>query len=204
MALRIALGVVGVLVTVLACGKGAPATPLAAAAREGSLADIDRLIASGANPNEPSGRADWPPLVHAIHKRQHAAVERLLERGASVAGDAGRTALFMASGYGDARTVKLLMARGVAMPRTAEEAGRLIAAAVGGAWDIDSDWAGCALHTEVVRLLVERDPDFRVVRVLSPRSFARARATVENRIASAYARSRGCEEMLRLLEVRRG
>src|SRR5688572_4006073 len=79
-----------------ACAQGAPPTPLAAAARRGDLADIDRLIATGADVNEPSGRNNWPPLIHAIHKGRRQAVMRLLEHGASLDGNVGRTALFMA------------------------------------------------------------------------------------------------------------
>ena len=193
-------GILISVISVTACGHdGAPPTALADAARRGDLAEIDGLVAAGADVDQPSGRADWPPLIHAIHKGRTAAVSRLLVHGASVAGDAGRRALLMASGYGDVETVRLLLARGVQLPRTAEEGASLIAAAVGGAWDIDYEWTGCERHTQVVRLLLAADSDLRVVRELAPRSIARARATFQNRVAEMYVRRKGCSELLRLL-----
>ena len=188
------------VITLDACGhEGPPTTALATAAREGDLTEIDRLIAAGADVNQASGRADWPPLVHAVHKGQRAAVVRLIEHGASLEGDTGRRALSMASGYGEVETVKVLLAKGVALPKTAEEGGSLMAAAVGGAWDLDYEWSGCERHTQVVRLLIAADADLRVVRELSPRSIARARSTFQNRVAEMYARRKGCDELLRLL-----
>ena len=77
--------------------------------RHGDIATIDRLVSAGANINEPSGVNGWPPVVHAIHTRQRQAVLKLLERGASLEGSAGRDGLFMASGYGDAETVSILL-----------------------------------------------------------------------------------------------
>jgi hypothetical protein len=192
--------VLATVIIVAACGHdGAPPTALADAARRGDLAEIDGLVAAGADVDQPSGRADWPPLIHAIHKGRTAAVSRLLAHGASVAGDRGRRALLMASGYGDVETVRLLLARGVQLPQTAEEGASLMAAAVGGAWDIDYEWTGCERHTQVVRLLLAADSDLQVVRELSPRSIARARATFQNRVAEMYARRKGCDQMLRLL-----
>lgn len=188
------------LITLAACGQGGtPTTSLASAAREGDLTAIDRLIAGGADVNQTSGRADWPPIVHAIHEGQRAAAVRLLEHGASIEGDAGRRALLMASGYGDAETVKLLLEKGVELPKTAEEGGLLMATAIGGVWDIDHEWSGCDRHTQVVRLLLAADSDLHVVRELSPRSVARARSTFQNRVAEMYARRKGCTDLLRLL-----
>src|SRR6476659_1285018 len=90
-----------------------PLTPLAKAARTGDIGEIDRLIAAGADVNAGSGVNAWPPLMHAVHKGQVRAVARLLERGASVDGDVGREALVMASGDRDAKSVALLLRRGV-------------------------------------------------------------------------------------------
>jgi ankyrin repeat protein len=182
-----------------ACGQAPPQTPLAAAARNGDLADIDRLVAAGADLNQPSGRNDWPPVIHAVHKGQHLAAARLLERGASLNGDVGRRALFMASGSGDADTVALLLSRGVPMPDSVPAAGELIAVAIGGAWDVDYQWSGCDRHAAVAKLLVARDPDLRVVGILSPTSLSRARSTFEYRVARWYAERKGCHELLRIV-----
>jgi hypothetical protein len=65
-----------------ACGYGVPVSPLAAAARAGDVAEIDRLLDAGADVNAGSGVNDWPPIVHAIHKKQLVALGHLLDRGA--------------------------------------------------------------------------------------------------------------------------
>lgn len=178
---------------------GVPVTPLANAARHGDIATIDRLVSAGANINEPSGVNGWPPVVHAIHTRQRQAVLKLLERGASLEGSAGRDGLFMASGYGDAETVSILLSHGVSLPQDAPSAASLIAVAIGGAWDIDYSWSGCDRHAAVAKLLVAKDPDLKVVGELSPTSVARARSTLEYRAATWYARHKGCDELLRIV-----
>jgi ankyrin repeat protein len=164
-----------------------PLTPLASAARIGDVAGIDRLIADGADVNAGSGVNNWPPLMHAIHKGQPAAIARLIEAGASVEGGLGRQALLMASGYGDATTVSLLLARGVD-PRTDGEGGaHVLAAAVGGSWDLDYHWSGCEGHTAVVRSLLGRDARLRLGSM--PDAIA----------ARLYAKSQGCTALLQLV-----
>lgn len=187
------------ILMLVACSHGQPIGALATAARQGDLDAIDRLIAAGADVNAPSGVNEWPPLIHAIHKGQRQAVARLLDRGASVAGRVGRQALFMAAGYGDAETVTLLLSRGVSMPDDVPSAASLIAVAIGGAWDVDYQWSGCDRHAAVAKLLVARDPDLRVVGILSPTSLARARSTFEYRVARWYAERKGCDELLRIV-----
>ena len=187
------------IVIVAGCRPSVPVTPLAHAARNGDVAAIDRLLAAGADINAPSGVNGWPPAVHAIHKRQRQALVRLLERGASLEGTLGRDALYMAAGYGEAETVAILLSRGVQMPNDAPAASTLISAAIGGAWDIDYQWSGCDRHTAVAKLLIAKDPDLKVVGVLSPTSVARARSTFEYRVATWYARHKGCDELLRVV-----
>jgi hypothetical protein len=182
-----------------ACAAGRPLTPLATAARDGDITAVDRLVAGGADVNQPSGVNDWPPLVHAVHKGKRQAVVRLLERGASIEGSVGRQALFMASGYGDAETVAILLSHGVQLPPDAPSLATLIAVTIGGAWDIDYQWSGCDRHTAVAKLLVAKDPDVRVVGILSPTSVARARSTFEYRVARWYAQHKGCDELLRVV-----
>jgi len=164
-----------------------PLTPLASAARTGDIQAIDRLIAEGADINAGSGVNHWPPLMHAIHKTQPAAIARLIEAGASVDGRIGRQALLMASGYGDAHTVSLLLDRGVD-PRDDGEAGaHVMAAAVGGSWDIDYRWSGCERHTAVVRSLLARDAGLRLGS--APDGIA----------ARLYAKNKGCGTLLQLV-----
>jgi ankyrin repeat protein len=164
-----------------------PLTPLAAAARTGDVQAIDRLIAAGADINAGSGVNNWPPLMHAIHKGQPGAIARLIEAGASVDGRLGRQALLMASGYGDATAVSLLLARGVD-PRDDGRAGaHVMAAAVGGSWDIDYRWSGCDGHTAVVRSLLARDAGLRLGS--APDAMA----------ARLYAKNKGCTALLQLV-----
>jgi ankyrin repeat protein len=79
-------GVARMVATVLAllagCGWGRETTPLIGAARNGDIAAIRSLIAHGADPGERGGVNGWPPLMHAVHKNQKAAVAALLDAGA--------------------------------------------------------------------------------------------------------------------------
>jgi hypothetical protein len=90
----------------------------------------------------------------------------------------------------------VLLSRGVPLPQSVTAAGELIAAAIGGAWDIDYQWSGCDRHTAVAKLLVAQDSDLRVVGILSPTSVARAKSTFKYRIARWYAQRKGCDELL--------
>jgi hypothetical protein len=103
-----------VLVVVLAlsgaaCGYGMPVSPLAAAARSGDVTEIDRLLDGGADINTGSGVNDWPPVIHAIHKRQLAALEHLLQRGATLDDRAAARALSVARGSGDEVAVRPIL-----------------------------------------------------------------------------------------------
>ena len=91
-----------------------PLTPLASAARTGDIAAIDRFVAAGDDINMGSGVNDWPPIQHAVHKGQKAAVARLIEDGAVIGGSVGQEAMKMARGSGDAGIEGLLVAHGVA------------------------------------------------------------------------------------------
>jgi len=185
------MALVGIVAIVTGCPRMMasryPLTPLATAARTGDVQAIDRLITTGADINAGSGVNNWPPLMHAIHKGQPGAIARLVEAGASVDGRLGRRALLMASGYGDATTVSLLLARGVD-PRDDGDAGaHVMAAAVGGSWDIDYHWTGCNGHTAVVRSLLARDAGLRLGS--APDAIA----------ARVYAKSKGCTALLQLV-----
>jgi hypothetical protein len=169
------------------CYLAYPVTPLAAAARAGDIKEIDRLAAAGANLNEGSGVNAWPPVIHAIHKGQTAALAHLLELGASIDGSTGRQALLMASGYGSGPMVRVLLAHGVD-PRVDGGSGtRVLVEAVRGSHDIDYQWSGCQPHTDVVRALLTRDPALR----LGDADEAKA--------ARTQAHERGCGELLKLI-----
>jgi ankyrin repeat protein len=86
---------------------------LAKAARRGDLVAIGRLIDSGADLNAGSGVNDWPPVMHAIHKRQLAALRLLIDRGASIDGDTGRRCLEMARRDGPPEIARFLEERGI-------------------------------------------------------------------------------------------
>ena len=93
------------------CGPGPAnaASPLAAAARSGDLTGIDRLLDAGADINQGSGVNDWPPIIHAIHKHQLAALEHLLDRGAALDAGLRARALNVASGSGDETAVQPIL-----------------------------------------------------------------------------------------------
>jgi hypothetical protein len=99
--------------------------------------------------------------MHAIHKNQPASVAALLNAGADVNLESGRTtALIMAAGYGYAGLVKTLLDHG-ADPRVVAAAGRTaLEAAVGGSLDIDRYTSGYC-QTATVRALLDHDPELR-------------------------------------------
>jgi hypothetical protein len=181
--------VVAIVIALLAtgCSLVFPLTPLATASREGDLKEIDRLAAAGANLDERSGVNGWPPVLHAIHKGQAGALGHLLEIGASIAGSTGRQALLMASGYGSAPMVRILLTHGVDPREDGGSGSRVLIEAVRGSGDIDYRWSGCQPHADVVRTLLTRDPGLR----LGNADDARA--------ARTRARERGCRELLQLL-----
>ena len=102
-----------VLMTSTGCFLFHPVSPLAAAARAGDLTALDNLVAQGADINAGTGVNGWPPVLHAIHKGQTAALVRLLDHGASLSGATGREALLMSSGYGNEPMVRVLLAHGI-------------------------------------------------------------------------------------------
>jgi ankyrin repeat protein len=108
------------IVLVAACGH-VPVSPLAAAARAGDLSEVDRLLAAGADINQGSGVNNWPPVIHAVHKGQVKAIERLLDRGAVADQSVRDRALNVAQGSGDEAEVRAILAafpvRGTSLSR---------------------------------------------------------------------------------------
>jgi ankyrin repeat protein len=138
-------------------------SPLAVPARDGDLASLQRLIAAGASPNitDPGGN-HWTPLLHAIHKRQPAAVDLLLRSGAnpSLAVN-GVAPLLMAVGTGNPTIVTRLLSAG-ADPRS-DDTIFLTAVSGGALSDLDNPLLG-RCNTDVVRALLTRAPDLRLPR----------------------------------------
>jgi hypothetical protein len=96
-------------VIVSACGRGVPVSPLAAAARAGDVAEIDRLLAMGADINAGSGVNGWPPIIHAIHTHQLGALAHLLDRGAAMDDLLLARAFDVARGSGDEAEVRPIL-----------------------------------------------------------------------------------------------
>ncbi len=124
---------------------------------------LQRLIAAGENPNAPDpGGHHWPPLLHAIHKGQPAAVDLLLRSGADPKPRAGGLSpLLMAVGTGNAVIVRRLLDAG-ADPRGDDRI--FLTAVSGGALsDLDHPLLG-RCNTDVVQALQQKAPDLRVPR----------------------------------------
>ena len=144
---------------------GAGWGPLHLASRRADLGVLEALVAHGADLELRDHRNGWTPLLHAIHIRNEPAAAALIQHGAEVnrPGESGITPLIMASGYGMAATVRLLLDRG-ADPR-AEMRGlnALWAAAGGGAiHDLTDGPPLGACFPEVIELLQARAPDLRM------------------------------------------
>ncbi|MDX2153094.1 MAG: ankyrin repeat domain-containing protein [Bryobacteraceae bacterium] len=166
-----------------------PLTPLIVAIRAADINAARSLLEGGAHPDKPGGINRWPPLLHAVHKRQSAAVRLLLDHRANpnAAPASGYTALMMAAAYGDAETVRLLLSRG-ANPRLRTRSGQTaLHFAVGGNLDLDH-FTLTDCQTETVRLLTAADPELR----LGP-SFL-------DQVPAWLARAGGCREVIRLAQ----
>lgn len=138
---------------------GPPETPLAGAARRGDADEVRRLVKEGANPDERCGVNNWTPLMHAVHKEQLATSVALLKAGADADARAGgQTALIMAASYGNVEIVKALLAGGADPYLTMPDGGNALAAAIGGATDIDKFTLG-QCQTETIKALLARAPD---------------------------------------------
>jgi ankyrin repeat protein len=85
------------------------------AAGTGTLDEIRKLLAAGANPNAPSFRGDgYTPLIEAAFRGRIDAVRLLIEKKGDVnaRSRAGWTALMSAAWEGHTEVVKLLLEKG--------------------------------------------------------------------------------------------
>lgn len=172
------------------CGDSvAPVTPLIRAARAGDVKEIGKLLRSGADPNFGGGVNGWPPLIHAIHKKQIASMKALIAGGANIEATSrvGETPLMMASGYGDAAAVQVLLAAGANPEKRDNDDKTALDYAVAGVPDIDNFTVG-ACQTGAVEALLNKD------RALKPVSGGFGKA---ERIKAGLC---GCTTIARLLD----
>ena len=160
-------------------------TPLASAARSGQVDAIELLLGRGADPHRGCGVKGWTPLLHALHKIQKAAALRLMSTCSAPSAELD-DALFMAAGYAQTTAVVALLQSGADPHKDFGDGANALSSAVGGAFDIDFSFRGCAAHTETVRALVQTG-DLH----LAGSAGTSARRSAERR---------GCADMLALLK----
>lgn len=106
-----------------------PWTPLMIAINENYTEMVDWLIAKGANPNHVDADQGWTPLLIACDLGLKDLTLQLLERGVQVdvkvrAGDArGRSAIHLASYYGEVELVRALLQQGIDINQQPEGGG---------------------------------------------------------------------------------
>jgi ankyrin repeat protein len=176
----LALGLLG------ACQQR-PEPPLMRAARAGDLETMRALIKAGADVNQRGdGVNRWPPLVHAIHKRQEAAARLLLDAGAEPDAlmDGGATPLMFAAAYGETAIVEELLARGADPHRQAADGVTALtnAAGAGALFDITDGPPLGKCHADTVKALLRHSPDLKLP------------ANPWSRIARFLGRSKECAE----------
>lgn len=194
--MRLVAHVCALLIFLPACAPPNDAfTPMARAARVGDVTTMRRLAAQGhdVNANDP-GRNHWTPLLHAIHRGQRVSVDTLLDLGADVHQAVVTsslmdrrnklTPLLMAVGNGQTDIVRRLLAAG-ADPR--RDGGAIFAIAVSGGalTDIENPLLG-RCNTEIVRLLLDKDPTLRL------------RPDARGDLVRLLARLKGCDEVVQL------
>jgi ankyrin repeat protein len=93
------------------------------AATSDDVAEIERQIAAGADPNAFEGTANGSPLQRAALKGHIAAIAALLKAGARVDGENayGVTPLIVAAGYGHTAAIDALVAAGADVHRSRKD-----------------------------------------------------------------------------------
>jgi len=130
------------------------------AARSGQPGAIDYLVRHGGDPNATAGVNGWTILMHAIHKNQPQSVAALLQEGASVNAtvSGGHTALMMAAGYGYTEIVRMLLEHGADAQLSTDSGENALDLALSGVTDIDRFTYGTC-QVETVRVLRRLAPD---------------------------------------------
>lgn len=151
-----------------------PGRPIVWAARGGQVESIRLLVAAGVDVNAMDhGDNQWTPLQHALHKREVDAARTLVEAGADVSRhSAGQMpSLMMAAGYGDLRSVKLLLDHGADASFEFQPGITATWAAAGGMAlaDITDGPPIGTCFPEIVRVLREKAPNVRFHRNIETR-----------------------------------
>src|SRR4051812_31382864 len=148
------LGLAVALIAAAACDERRP--PMTAAARAGDLATIRSLLDAGAGVNTPDSEEGWPPLFHAVHMRQAAAVVLLLERGANPNQRMDRLVpLEVAAAQPTPAMMHILVAHGAEVGARGPDGSTALSVAVSGGAMTDADLpflGGC--HPATVRALL--------------------------------------------------
>lgn len=163
--------------------------PLTRAARGGDLDTIKRLLDGGADVNAPDSEEGWPPLFHAVDKRQAAAVVLLLERGANPNLRANALVpLEVAAAQPDPAIMQILLAHGADVGVRGPGGATALTVAVSGGAMTDLDLpllGGC--HPATVRALLAHDPTQRLG------------DTIAARRALWFAKFHGCADILAMI-----
>jgi len=143
---------------------GMGGTALIAAARHGHVGVMRVLIEAGASVDLPDSRTTrWPPLVHAIHKRQDAAARLLLDSGARADPvlPGGATPLIFAAVYGETAVVEDLLSRGADPHRRTKDGMTALAGAAGAGrvFDVTDGPELGTCHLDTVKALLRNSPD---------------------------------------------
>lgn len=157
--------------------------------RGGKVAAFQVLVAHGAPVDNLEDIKRGTPIIHAVHTGQLASIESLLSAGADARAQDSH-ALFLAAGYGDVEATLRLRDAGADPAAVSSEGSNALAAAVGGAWDIDASWRGCEPHTKIVAALLTRCPALQL-----PHN-----ELVDD--ARRFAERKGWRQMLGLLDTR--
>jgi hypothetical protein len=180
------------VLTLAACGCGlsrvGETTPLIQAARAGDIAQLEKLLAEGANPDQRVGVNGWTPLMHAIHKGQKESVRVLVQHGADVNAKTQNrgTALIEAAGYGYADIVATLLKAGADPDVRDKDGYTALKRAIGGVPDIDRFTVGHC-QTDTVGVLLQHAPQLRLEHTLA------------DDIALRVAKFAGCSGVVKLV-----
>jgi ankyrin repeat protein len=114
-------------------------------AQRGDVAEIERQIAAGADPNAFEGTSGWTPLQRAAQGGHVAAIAALLMAGAHVDGvdSGGRTPLMYATEHGHAAAIDALVAAGADVHRANHNGNTAL------------HWASRSSQPDAARILLE-------------------------------------------------